>query len=89
MSTRIIPSTRVTFFDLAAYVTLGAVAAVGIFEIPYLLYRWLAMGMLILVGILISRTVTTDDSLDPRQTQLSLALQTLMVSGKIRFRHFR
>jgi signal transduction histidine kinase len=85
MSTRIIPSTRVTFFDLAAYVTLGAVAAVGIFEIPYLLYRWLAMGMLILVGILISRTVTTDDSLDPRQTQLSLALQTLMVSGMLAF----
>jgi len=85
MSTRTIPSTRVTFFDLAAYVTLGAVAAVGIFEIPYLLYRWLAMGMLILVGILISRTVTTDQALDPRQTQLSLALQTLLVSGLMAF----
>lgn len=85
MSTQNIPSTRVAFFDLAAYVTIGAVAAVGIFEIPYLLYRWLSMGMLILLGILISRTITTGEALNPPQTQLSLALQTLLISGLLAF----
>ena len=79
------PFSRTALFDLAAYVTIGAVAAVGILDIPYLLYRWTAMLMLILIGVLISRTITSGEGLDRGQVQLSLALQTLLVGGLLAF----
>jgi len=79
------PFSRTALFDLAAYVTIGAVAAVGILDIPYLLYRWTAMLMLILIGVLISRTITSGEGLDRGQIQFSLALQTLLVGGLLAF----
>ena len=85
MSIQTFPSNRMAFFDLAAYFTIAAVAAVGILEIPYLLYRWLAMIGLILIGVLFSRTVTHGETLDTLQKQISLAIQTLLVSILLAF----
>ncbi len=80
MSIQTSSSTRVVFFDLAAYFTIAAVAAVGILEIPYLLYRWLAMVGLVLIGVLFTRTLTHGETLAPLQKQISLTIQTLLVS---------
>jgi uncharacterized membrane protein YjjP (DUF1212 family) len=70
---------RIDFLSLTTYLTLVAVGFAGILEIPLISGRWLALGLLVLFGVLISPYGSAYMVTDRRKDTFFLALLTLMV----------
>jgi signal transduction histidine kinase len=73
------PAWRFDFLTLTTYLTLLAVGSAGILEIPLISGRWLALGLLILFGLLVSPYVSGNVVSDRRKDIYYLTLLTLMV----------
>ena len=73
------PNNRLIFLSLTAYLALVGVAVGGVLAIPSILDRWLAMGLLIIFGFLISRYPDLENPLRQRTAFWVMALQIILV----------
>jgi signal transduction histidine kinase len=70
---------RIEPLSLTAFVTLAAVTISGILEIPRILDRWQAMGLLLIFGFLITRYPKLEAATGLRWITLVLLAQTCLV----------
>ena len=70
---------RIDFLTLTTYLTLVAVGFAGILEIPLISGRWLALGLLVMFGVVVSPYGSAYVVTDRRKDTAFLGLLTLMV----------
>ncbi len=70
---------RLAFLSLTAYLTLAGVTIGGVLAVPLILDRWLAMSVLVIFGILISRFPDIENAQKIRSASIIMALQTILV----------